>query len=133
MIPEQQFEWNGHCYTYGGTSCGAACDLQTRATQATTERRRFRQSVAALVLVALAWVAFLVFCGLTSGCGSVATPPCVEQLAPGDTAELSWPCPNAPGYSYGCTGSPSQAPLVDCEIDDGKVHHFRTTCVQVCP
>ena len=93
-----------------------------------------RFDVLLVVTASLAWIAFLVACGLSSGCGVVPlTPPCVEQLAPGDTGELSWPCPSAPGYSYGCTGSPSQKPLVECEIDDGKVNHFHTVCVDVCP
>ena len=91
-----------------------------------------RREILEVIIFTVAWVLFLLACGVT-GCGSVETPPCKEQLAPGDTGLLSWPCPNAPGYSYGCTGSPSQVPLVDCEIDDGKVHDFRTVCVAVCP
>lgn len=96
------------------------------------KRGVFRFDLSLVVAASIAWIAFLVFCG--AGCGGVPlVPPCVEQLAPGDTGELSWPCPGAPGYSYGCTGSPSQKPLIECEIDDGKVGHFRTVCVDACP
>jgi hypothetical protein len=93
--------------------------------------RAFRRDVLAVVVFTVGWVLFVLLFG---SCGGAEDPrPCVEQLAPGDTGELSWPCPGAPGYSYGCAGSPSQKPLVDCEIDDGEVHHFRTACVDTCP
>lgn len=94
--------------------------------------RAFRRDVLAVVVFTVGWIVFVLLLG--SSCGGVPlVPPCVEQLAPGDNAELSSPCPTAPGYSFGCAGSPSQKPLVECEIDDGRIQHFRTVCVDACP